>query len=406
MNILHYNLTTTTKQGGVETLVWELSRELAARGHRVSIVGGAAPGGAPAALRSVAGVQVRQAPFLDRRHFQRLPPLRKAFAVVKLFERLSMLPPALPHALQAFDIVHIHKPYDLPLLGLARLRGARTLYHGHGGDFYPGDRQLMRFADMLLSCSAFNAGQLHERYGRAAKVVYNGYDTAHFVPQAPDTALRDSLARREEKLLIYAGRLMPWKGLRYLVGALSLLEEQGTKLAILMAGEHQAQRQALEDEAARRGVRGRLVFLGPLPHRELPRYYALADLVVAASYASETFGMALVEAMGCARAVVASDFGGFREVVADGETGLLARPCDEAALARAIDALLADPARRAQFGAAGRRRALELFSWQAVADRVEAAYAALVACSSSSQGRGHIARSKGARPAWRRSGLV
>jgi D-inositol-3-phosphate glycosyltransferase len=385
MRILQYNLTTTTKQGGVETFVWELSRELARRGHTLTILGGAAPATPPGILRSIPGVRVRQVPFVDRRRWQSLPPLRKAYSIVKLLERLSMLPPALPQALRRFDIVHIHKPYDLPLLALARLRGAHTVYHGHGGDFYPGDAALMRFADTLLSCSAFNAGQLRERYARAASVVYNGYDIEHFTPRPADLALRDSIAPRGAKLLIYAGRLMPWKGVEHLIGALSLLEEKRTSLAILMAGEDKAQREQLERVARERGVQTRVKFLGPLPHRELPRYYALADLVVAASYASETFGMALVEAMGCGKAVVASSFGGFAEVVAHGETGLLTPPRDEQAMARAMAALLADDARRAAMGEAGRRRAQALFSWRAVADRVEAAYSAGIHTTASAQ---------------------
>lgn len=377
LNILQYNLTTTTKQGGVETFVWELSRELAARGHALTIVGGAAVRRQSAQaeiLRPIPGVKVHQAPFIDRTRFQRLPPLRKAYAIVKLLERLSMLPAALPAALRRYDIVHIHKPYDLPLLGLARNLGAHTVYHGHGGDFFPGDRLLMGCADTLLSCSAFNAGQLSERYGRQAQVVFNGYDTAHFAPLPPDPALRATLARPDEPLLVYAGRLMPWKGVQHLIGALALLHNQKARLLVLMAGDQPQQRAELQQRAQELGVAQRVSFLGPVPHRELPRYYALADLIVGASFASETFGMALVEAMGCGRPVVASRFGGFIEVVEEGVTGLLAPPRDEAALAQAVDLLLADPVRRAAFGAAGRKRALGHFSWQAVADRVEQAY--------------------------------
>lgn len=371
--ILHYNLTTTTKQGGVETFVWELSREQAARGHQVTILGGAAPG-TTQALRPMPGVTVRLAPFVDRTRWQRLPPLHNAYAVVKLLERLSLLPGALPVALSRFDVVHIHKPYDLPLLALAGLRGARTVYHGHGGDFYQGDRLLMRAADTLLSCSRFNAGQLLERYGREATVVYNGYDAAHFVPGPPDRRLRASLAAPDEPLLVYAGRLMRWKGVDDLVTMLSLLENRQARLLLLLAGEQPSERQALMMLAERLGVAERVSLLGPLAHRELPHYYLLADIVLGASFASETFGMALVEAMGCGRPVVATRFGGFAEVVVDGSTGLLTPPRDPVAMARAVDGLLAAPARRAAMGSAGHERAQQLFTWQAVADRVDAAY--------------------------------
>ena len=70
--------------------------------------------------------------------------------------------------------------------------------------------------------------------------------------------------------------------------------------------------------------------------------------------------------------VVASRFGGFPEVVEDGVTGLLVQPQDPADLAAKLDALLADPARRAAMGQAGVARVQHLFTWEAVADRLEA----------------------------------
>jgi type III pantothenate kinase len=85
--------------------------------------------------------------------------------------------------------------------------------------------------------------------------------------------------------------------------------------------------------------------------------------------------------MACRAPVVASDFGGFREVVVHGETGLLARPEDPADLAEKVDALLADPERRRSMGAAGRERVLAMFSWEAVASRLEEVYRCL--CRSS-----------------------
>jgi glycosyltransferase involved in cell wall biosynthesis len=107
----------------------------------------------------------------------------------------------------------------------------------------------------------------------------------------------------------------------------------------------------------------------------MPELYPAADVVLGASFVNETFGIALCEALACERPVIASDFGGFREVVRDGETGVLIPPRDPAALAAAIDALLADPARRRCYGAAGRRDVAARFSWDAVVARVLAAYA-------------------------------
>lgn len=114
-------------------------------------------------------------------------------------------------------------------------------------------------------------------------------------------------------------------------------------------------------------------FLGSLPRERLPAIYAAADLLLATSFASETFGIGLVEAQACGLPVVASRFGGFPEVVDEGRTGLLVPPRDPAALAAAVRTLLDDPDRRRAMAAAAPLWAAQ-FSWSAVADRVEAAY--------------------------------
>ncbi len=74
LRIVHYNLTTTSKEGGVETFVWELSRQQARRGHYVTVIGGAGR-----VERAIEGVRVLRYPFVDRMRWRSLPPLRRHF---------------------------------------------------------------------------------------------------------------------------------------------------------------------------------------------------------------------------------------------------------------------------------------------------------------------------------------
>ena len=92
----------------------------------------------------------------------------------------------------------------------------------------------------------------------------------------------------------------------------------------------------------------------------------------------EPLGIVNLEAMACHTAVVASRVGGIPEVVVDGETGLLVPPEDPDALARAINELVADPARAQRMGEAGRVRAVEEFGWDRVAEKTAELYRTLV----------------------------
>ncbi len=373
MRIVHYNLTTTAKEGGVETFVWELSQLQARQGHQVTIIGGAGH-----VERAVSGVQVLRYPFIDRMAWRRVRPLRRHFELTKLLERLSMLPAALPALLQAQPaIVHLHKPYDFVVAPFAHAVGAKVVYHGHGEDFFPGDRWLVRGVDAMLSCSGYNADTLTRRYGGVPTVVFNGFDPAHFIPQPPDLTLRGQWARPDEPIALLVGRLQPWKGIQYAIEALALVPPE-RKLQLLIGGEG-TYRTSLEALIQRLQLQDRVHLLDAIPHREMRRYFAIADMVLGTSFASETFGMVLCEALACARPVIASDWAGFREVVLDGTTGWVVPRQQPAALAAAMLAVLDDPAEARRRAEQGRVRVNQLFTWAAVMARVEAVYERLLA---------------------------
>ena len=120
-----------------------------------------------------------------------------------------------------------------------------------------------------------------------------------------------------------------------------------------------------------------------LPREDVRQLLTHATVFVCPSV-YEPMGIVNLEAMACETAVVASAVGGIPEVVADGETGLLV-PYDaehlvefEAGLAQTLNELLSDPDRAARMGRAGRQRAVEHFSWSAVAQETVAVYRSVV----------------------------
>jgi D-inositol-3-phosphate glycosyltransferase len=112
---------------------------------------------------------------------------------------------------------------------------------------------------------------------------------------------------------------------------------------------------------------------GFVPHDELQRLYARAA-VVACPSRREGFGVACLEAMAHGRPVVATAVGGLRDLVVDGETGIVVPPRDPAALRTALTQLLGDRDLRRRLGSAGRERARSGFSWDAVTEVTLAAY--------------------------------
>ena len=368
MRIVHYNLTTTTKEGGVETFVWDLAREQARRGHRVRIVSGEGP-----VRREVPGVEVATAPYIPRERFA-VGPLRRAWAIRKLLERLSMLRRGL-RLVEDAELVHIHKPYDLPLGPFLAHRRVPLVYHGHGEGFFPGDTWLCRYADALLSCSTYNASSLRGRYGREPVVVYNGVDVERFRPLPRDQELRARLAAGAEWVVLLPGRFMPWKGQRHALRALAELKDVSVRLVLVGDGETKDELLRLAGDL---GIRDRVLFVGTVPHEDMTRYFMAADVVVATSEASETFGMALAEAMACERPVLASSWMGFDDVVRDGETGGRFASQDGVRLAQALRSLFADASLRARYGSSGRRHVLDHFTWAQVEARVEAVYGQVV----------------------------
>jgi glycosyltransferase involved in cell wall biosynthesis len=131
-----------------------------------------------------------------------------------------------------------------------------------------------------------------------------------------------------------------------------------------------------EADARALGIETRVRFLGV--RRDVPALLAAADLLVHPSL-EEGFCNALLEAMAASRPVVATDVGGNREAVIDGETGLLVPPSDAARLAAAILTVLQQPDRGAAWGRAGRRRVVDRFQRSRMLPEYEALYDDLLA---------------------------
>lgn len=370
MKIAFIDVTATVSFGGVQTAVWQLAAALADLGHAVSVLGGCGDirpdlGGQP--------VEVQTFPFMPR---GRVIDLGSRFR--RIVERASFARHArVAVATGGYDWIVLTKPFDFfwPRI-VDRSCHSRFAFMSGGTDFFAGDRRLADDIAAWVCCSHFNAWQIQHRYKRFPRVIYNGVDVKHFNPDRADPELRASLGVAPgDVLFAFAGRLVGWKGLKVAIRALARSELQHMPVRLLLIGDGD-DLPGLRRLAAELGVESRVVFQKPVPHRELPRYYASADAGVFPSIGDEAFGITIAEAMSCGLPVVASYVGGIPEVVGnEGSCGLLCAPGDAAALAASMAALAADPDLRRRLGEAARERIRDTFSWQHAASRLLAALA-------------------------------
>lgn len=200
-------------------------------------------------------------------------------------------------------------------------------------------------------------------------VVHNGVPVPTERPKA-DAVLRAQLLAGQRAVVLVPARLDALKGHEFLLEAVRELEH----VQVVVAGDG-PERAKLEGLADRLGVRRRVTFLGF--REDMPRLIACADVVVLPSL-SEGLPLAVLEAMAAGTPLVATAIGGSDEAVVDGVTGLLVPARDAAALAHAVERVLAHPeeARRRAEAAAG--RVAGEFSAETMVARVESVYEELL----------------------------
>jgi glycosyltransferase involved in cell wall biosynthesis len=288
---------------------------------------------------------------------------------------------------ERIDVVHAHLTYAAIWGGLcARVTGIPMVatLHTAPAERPPWTREGLR--ERLLAfvlnrwCSAVvvvsdAARAQHARRGRIEadrlRVVHNGVDTSAFaVDGERRRAMRDALGLGSEPLVVTVSALREGKGLEVLLPAVAALVRERPEVRLAIAGEGPL-RARLQELAAQNGLNGHVRWLGLV--REVPDLLAAADVFVLASR-YDAFPTAVLEALAAGRPVVATRVGGVPEIVEEGKSALLVNPGDPAELASAIGTLLADPARAAALGAAGRQRINERFRAESWSRRLEELY--------------------------------
>ncbi len=216
-------------------------------------------------------------------------------------------------------------------------------------------------------------------------VIHNGVDLSRFASTGmPEDVAPEFGLPAGSPLVTVVARLDPLKGIEDFLEAAALVAARVPAARFLVVGDTcvkpndpgSGYRTALERKAQRLGLGRRIVFAGF--RKDVARILSRAWVSVLPSH-SEALSNTLIESMAAGAPVVATSVGGTPEVVEDGITGLLVPPRNPTRLAEAICQMLQQPARAAEFGRAGRRRAQALFSVDRMVRETERLYLRLVA---------------------------
>jgi len=242
------------------------------------------------------------------------------------------------------------------------------------------EHRLATQADRIVCASQHEKhllARLYDADPERVAVVPCGVDLDLFRPQDKEAARR-ALGYRDERIILFVGRIEPLKGIDILINAAAQLGEESDFHVLIVGGDRRSRQQVshLQELASDLGIGERVCFLGAVDHEQLPLYYNAADVCVVPSF-YESFGLVALEAMACGTPVVASRVGGLTGTVRDGETGyLISWRCPEP-FAERLELLLGNEALRRRFGEAA-REVVERYRWANVAEAMVALYRELL----------------------------
>jgi starch synthase len=250
-------------------------------------------------------------------------------------------------------------------------------------------------ADRVIAVSAGMAADILSVYPAVdparVQVIHNGIDTEQYRPDHGTGVLEAYGVDKDRPSVIFVGRITRQKGVPHLLDAALALNPAAQLVLCAGAPDTPELGREVADKVERlRQERGGVIWIEKmLERREVIQLLTNATVFVCPSV-YEPLGIVNLEAMACETAVVATATGGIPEVVVNGETGLLipfesdgaggARDPDRFAadIAERLNSVLADPELADRMGKAGRRRAVEQFSWTAIAAETAALYASLL----------------------------
>lgn len=247
---------------------------------------------------------------------------------------------------QKFALPLIHIYHTLAFLKKRKLEGERE----HGKRLETEER-LAYISDAVISSSWQERRNLVEFYGISpskVKVIYPGVNKNIFYPFVSKEVFKEIRYKKEERILLYVGRIEPVKGLMTIIETLSLLKKRNPslynqlKLVVIGGGKRDFDLPRnkefirIKESLREKNLKRKVIFLGSKKQVELKKYYSAADVLIVPSL-YESFGLVVIEALACGTPVIVSQIGEMRTIVKEGKNGFSFRPNDPFSLWRSLE---------------------------------------------------------------------
>jgi len=346
-------------RGGIQTYSVQLSTHLRALGHEVLVV---APGQATAPIEGVQRIPIRDPIFLGLFLLWKLPRILKQFTPDLILHMQWMVSLA--------SIIHCSQKQI-------------TLVHGRELVKYPLFQPVMRWAlnrQAMLIANSHAVKTLTSRYTSAdvpIYVVHPGVDSGRFTPQNKDEIRLSHGIPWNATVILNITRQVVRKNTMSLLRAFNAIASQNQDLLLIIGGTGPASPQ-IQDAIRQSPYKDRIRYLGYVPEDQLVEWYNVADVfcmpVLDQEGDLEGFGIVFLEAAACGVPSIATKAGGIPDAVLDGETGILVVPSSLIQLEVALQRICGDHSYRKMLGQKALERARTNFSWNQVAQRIEALF--------------------------------
>jgi len=290
-----------------------------------------------------------------------------------------------------FDVIHIHDWLTAPVgiaskyyLNKPLVSTVHSIEIGRAQGLHSPDSLLIDGLEWwmtyeskrVISCSSSMKWELENHFHLPSEkitVIPNAVDISKYEKQID----REAVKRRYgiepyERVVLFVGRLVPQKGVEYLIRAIPLILQQHGNVKFVIAGDGWS-KDYLEDLARSVGFIDKIRFLGFISDSELTELTMSADVLVVPSV-YEPFGIVALEGMAAGVPVVAANVGGLSEIIEHDRTGVLVYPKNFESIAWGVNRVLSDPGYSNWLVQNAKRKVQEAYSWEAVAQRTIEVY--------------------------------